>query len=484
MKNSIVKLIAAAIGIMLSLTACTGTENPSEAYTPVSIEIWHYYNGPQKLAFDELVTEFNETAGQEQGIIVEAFGQGNIYDLFQKVHDSVNKKVGAGELPTIFSAYTDTVYDLNQKEMISALDNYFTEEELSEYVDAYINEGRFDENAHLKIMPIAKSTEVLMLNRTDWRRFVADTGTSIDKLHTLEGLVEASQAYYQWTDDQTPDIPNDGKAMFGRDAMANYMILGYYQLTGETLFSHQDDKITFDPDIAALRKLWDNYYLPYINGWFGSFGKFRSDDAKTGDIIAFVGSSSGAYYFPEEVTLQDDSSYPIEAVVFPAPGFQGTSPIAIQQGAGMAVISSDPEIEQAAVTFLRWFTEAERNIDFSISSAYLPVRKEANDISLIQKSEGFQALPSAVQDTLAVSVDMVNEYELYFEKPFQYSSDARKVIEYSLSDHAKADRAQILLLAEAGMSMQDAVALYTTEQNFQDWYQEFVNAVRTAIGEN
>ena len=437
MKNSIVKLIAAAIGIMLSLTACTGTENPSEAYTPVFIEIWHYYNGPQKLAFDELVTEFNETAGQEQGIIVEAFGQGNIYDLFQKVHDSVNKKVGAGELPTIFSAYTDTVYDLNQKEMISALDNYFTEEELSEYVDAYINEGRFDENAHLKIMPIAKSTEVLMLNRTDWRRFVADTGTSIDKLHTLEGLVEASQAYYQWTDDQTPDIPNDGKAMFGRDAMANYMILGYYQLTGETLFSHQDDTTTFDPDIAALRKLWDNYYLPYINGWFGSYGKFRSDDAKTGDIIAFVGSSSGAYYFPEEVTLQDDSSYPIEAVVFPAPGFQGTSPIAIQQGAGMAVISSDPEIEQAAV-----------------------------------------------QDTLAVSVDMVNEYELYFEKPFQYSSDARKVIEYSLSDHAKADRAQILLLAEAGMSMQDAVALYTTEQNFQDWYQEFVNAVRTAIGEN
>ena len=32
-------------------------------------------------------------------------------------------------------------------------------------------------------------------------------------------------AYYDWTDAQTPE-PDDGKALFGRDAMANYMLVG------------------------------------------------------------------------------------------------------------------------------------------------------------------------------------------------------------------------------------------------------------------
>ena len=35
-----------------------------------------------------------------------------------------------------------------------------TEEELSEYVDAYIEEGRIGEDNSLKIFPVAKSTEV------------------------------------------------------------------------------------------------------------------------------------------------------------------------------------------------------------------------------------------------------------------------------------------------------------------------------------
>ena len=60
----------------------------------MNLEIWHYYNGVQKTAFDQMVQEFNETIGLEKGIIVEAFSQGNISDLTEKVVDAANKKVG------------------------------------------------------------------------------------------------------------------------------------------------------------------------------------------------------------------------------------------------------------------------------------------------------------------------------------------------------------------------------------------------------
>ncbi|HHV13905.1 MAG TPA: extracellular solute-binding protein [Clostridiales bacterium] len=488
MKKSGVWIMAAAVGAMLLAGACAGdsrsTQNMLDPDKPVSIEIWHYYNGPQKLAFDSLVTQFNETVGQEKGIVVEAFSQGNINELSQKIHDAVDKKVGASGVPTAFSTYIDTVYDLDKQNVIASLDSYFTKEELEEYVDAYIGEGRFDEEGSLKIIPTGKSTETLMVNKTDWDLFAADTGASLSDLGTIEGLVDTSEDYYNWTDAKTPDIQGDGKAMFGRDAMANYIILGYYQLTGKSLFSHKGGKVTFEPEEAAFRKLWDSYYIPYINGWFGSYGRFRSDDAKTGDIIALVGSTTGAYYFPDQVTRADDTSYPIEAAVFAAPCFAGAKPSAIQQGAGMAVIASDPKTELAAATFLKWFVEADRNINFSISSAYLPVKEEANDMDLIRESGGFQELPTAVQDALSVSVDVVNKYELYFEPAFSGSSDARRVMEYSLSDRAKADREQVLALAEGGMPLAEAVASYATDQSFQSWYQEFVDGVRAAIDMN
>ncbi|MEA4970979.1 MAG: extracellular solute-binding protein, partial [Candidatus Pelethousia sp.] len=462
------KSIAAALGALLLLSACAPqqagpvTLDPS---TPVSIEIWHYYNGPQKLAFDELVAHFNETVGQEQGIVVEAFGQGNVNELFQNIHDAVNNKVGASEVPAIFAAYTDTVYDLDQRNMVAAFDRYFTEQELSEYVDAYIAEGRFDEAGSLEIIPTAKATEILMVNKTDWDRFAAETGAQLASLQTIEGLVEISKAYYLWTDAQTPDVPDDGKAMFGRDAMANYIILGYHQLTGGSLFDRQDGKITFEPDAAAFRKLWDNYYIPYINGWFGAYGRFRSDDAKTGDIIALVGSTSGAYYFPGKVTLADDTTYPIESAVFPAPCFAGCAPSAIQQGAGMALIASDPQTELAATTFLKWFTDVDRAIGFTVSSAYLPVKKAANDMDRIRADAGYRALPPAVQEAIAVSVDVVNTYELYFEQAFFGSSAARQIMERSLASRAEADREQILTLVENGMPLSEAVAKFATDES-------------------
>ena len=45
----------------LLLTGCAGgSRDPVQLdpKNPVTVEIWHYYNGPQKTAFDELVSQF------------------------------------------------------------------------------------------------------------------------------------------------------------------------------------------------------------------------------------------------------------------------------------------------------------------------------------------------------------------------------------------------------------------------------------------
>ena len=163
---------------------------------------------------------------------------------------------------------------------------------------------------------------MLVLNKTDWDAFAEATGASYDDLADIEGLAATARRYYEWTDERTPDIPDDGRAFFGRDAMANYMLIGSMQL-GQEIFEVSDGKMTLHFDKAVARKLWDNYYIPFIKGYFAATGRFRSDDIKTGNIIAYVGASSGVSFFPETVSVSDSESYPIEMDVLPCPQFDG-----------------------------------------------------------------------------------------------------------------------------------------------------------------
>ncbi len=49
--------------LAVSLTGC-GKKSPLDPGDPVSLTIWHYYNGSQQAAFDALVEEFNDTTGR------------------------------------------------------------------------------------------------------------------------------------------------------------------------------------------------------------------------------------------------------------------------------------------------------------------------------------------------------------------------------------------------------------------------------------
>ena len=144
---------------------------------PVSLTVWHYYNGAQQATFDTLVEEFNATVGKEKGIYVEEYSQGSVYDLEQAVQSAIKGEVGADDLPDIFSSYADTAYYAQQEGKLVDLTQYFSEDELSSYVDSYIEEGYFQDDGALYLLPVAKSTEIMMINKTDWEPFAAETGS-------------------------------------------------------------------------------------------------------------------------------------------------------------------------------------------------------------------------------------------------------------------------------------------------------------------
>lgn len=466
-KNQVLPILLAGT---FALTACGKAEAPDDR--PVHITMWNYYNGAQKDQFDELVQEFNDTLGVEQKIIVETVSKGSVSELQDNVYDSMDGKTGSTPLPDLCSSYADTAYDLYQKGLIVDFRPFLTDEEYDSYISGYAAEGDFGGNSSMMIFPVAKSSEVLTINMTEWEPFAEETEAVLSQLSTWEGLAETAKAYYEWTDAKTEE-PNDGQAFFGRDSFANYMLIGSHQL-GHDIYAGENGSMKLDADKATMRRLWDNYYVPYISGYYLEEGKFRSDDLKTGRIISYVGSTSGAAYTPEQVVYDDGKTEEIVCGMQPLPNFEGTDACAVQQGAGVVMFASDEKTEQAAVTFLKWLTEGTQNIRFSAASGYLPVKKAASNMDEIRayfKNEGKELDPK-LETMLDTAIPQVQEYSLHTVKPFAHANDARKIIDSTMPAVAVENRAHVQELLAEGVSLEDAVAQYNTDEIFEQWYND------------
>lgn len=408
MKKRFMAVLMVCVMAVSSFTACKSSKT-NEAKTVkldpdnlVTIKIWHYYNGTQQATFDKLLEKFNSTVGKEKGIYVEGYGHGSVADLEKAITSSVNEEVGAEDMPDIFSTYADTAYSIQKKGKLADLSEYFTKKEISKYVDSYIKEGYLNNDKRLYLLPVAKSSEIMLLNKTDWEPFAKATHTSLSELKTTEG-------------------------------------------------------------ITAVAK------------------KFRSDDVKTGNILAYTGSTSSAFYFPQSVE-GDTTSHAIDYKVLEAPVMKGGKNYKVQQGAGMAVTKSDDEHEYAATVFLKWFSKKEQNLEFVCQSSYMPVLKEANSMKSVDKvvKEKKIKMDSKTYDCLKSMLDNFDKTDFYTTKTFENGYSMRKVLDYNLSDRAAADKEAADKEIKAGASRDSVLKKYTSDKSFEKWYKGFCQAMKNA----
>lgn len=376
----------------------------------VTLTLWHNYGGQMKVTMDEMIEEFNGTVGIEEGVIINVTSISGSSTLHDKLIMAANNDPGAQAMPDITTAYPKTALILTEKNLLVNLDEQFTEKELSEYIPRFIEEGRLNTD-NLYVFPTAKSTEVLFVNTTIFNRFTETSGVALEDLSTFEGIAKVSELYYEWTDNQTPDIPNDGKTFYASDSTFNLSLIGCEQL-GYNLI--KDSKI--DYSTVGMAKVWDNYFVPAIKGNYAVFDGYASDLAKTGDIVCSTGSTAGVLFFSPTVTYADNTTEEAALTILPYPIFEGGKKIALQRGAGMCIIKSNEEKERLATVFLKWFTSPENNLRFVSSTGYLPVTEEAfGDIML---KEIDTVSDENIKKLLQVSRQMQMEYDFYISPLF------------------------------------------------------------------
>ena len=476
MSRRMIAFMVLVTGIVTIATGCSSVngDHGLSSKNPQEIEVWNYYNGAQSVAFDNMVNEFNSTVGKEKGILVTAESTSSISDLTAALNASANKEVGAKKLPNIVQCYKDMATGLDQKDLLVSLDDYVDEKEKATFADAYIEDGKIGQDKEWKLFPIAKSTEIMMLNKQSWDAFFRDTGIQLEELSTWEGVASVAEEYYNWS---------EGDAFFGRDAFTNYMLIGSQQLGHPICEPQEDGSVKIELDTATMHTLWDNFYIPYIKGYYSHIGKYRTDDVKIGKIIAEVGSTVGATYFPTEVSVHNEDPYPIDCIVMEVPNFAGPESYIAQQGADMAVIKGTEQEEYASVLFLEWFTQVSRNTEFAVQTGYLPVRKEANTKEAIsaQLETTETELGKIGKDVLMTAVEELNSYHVYMTAEFDESYQVRQVLEDSMQELAKADYEEIQTKIQEGQNREEVLAEYTSEEYFQAWMKQLQNQLNEIL---
>lgn len=418
--------ILAMIFVFCFAAGCSIGENEKH---PVTVSVWHVYGAQTDSPLNDLIDEFNDTVGKEKGIQVEVTMVSNNKNIHKDILAASNKDPGAPELPDIFVAYPSTVMAMPDEEILVDYYDYFSEDEIEKFIPSFVEDGEVD--GRLVCLPVAKSTELLFINKTAFDRFSKETGAKIEDLSTWEGLYETAADYAEWTDGQTPEVSDDGKNLFVHDFHFNYFQVGVESL-GESFFNN--NAIAFGP---VFNKVWEPYAKACLSGGVWLQGGYATEPLRTGEAIVSVASSASVLYFSNEVIYPDNTSEIIEIIVRPCPVFENGKNLVMQRGAGMCTVKSTPEKEQAAVTFLKWLTEPETNTEFVIETGYMPVTYEAFE----------EYLPGAIGELN--DQKYVELYKAYLEtqEKFEFYS-APKFDEYLEIENGFEDKIRQLLLNE------------------------------------
>ena len=402
-------LILAGLLLLLSLTGCS-QKTKLDPDDPVTLTMWHVYGSQTESPLNDSINEFNRTVGKEKGVVINVVSVSSSSAIDEALTAAAKNTPGVPALPDLFTAYPRVAEIIGYDKLLNWND-YFTEQELDTFVDAFIEEGYFDDK--LLMLPVAKSTELLFVNQTLFDKFGSAANVSTESLSTFEGLFTACEKYYDWSDGQDMFQIND---------------FYHYSLTGMAAFGEDfvvDGKLNLESE--AFGKVWEPMAHAGIHGGLCLGDGYASDRWKTGEVISNIGSTAGILYLRDYVTYADNTTEDIETSILAYPHFANGDATVVHRGGGLfALKNEDDRKNEAAAIFAKWLTEKENSLGFVTKAGYLPVTNDAFDSLFANtdtvENEKYRLLYNAVNG-------MADEYT-YCEVPvFEGASDTQSSFE-------------------------------------------------------
>ena len=162
------------------------------------------------------------------------------------------------------------------------------------------------------------------------------------------------------------------------------------------------------------------------------------------------------------VTYPDNTSEDITIISRPCPVFENGEKLVMQRGAGFCTVRSTPERERAAVTFLKWLTEPDHNVEFVTRTGYMPVTRAAFENELPKAIEGLESAKYA--SLYQAYLDTQANYEFYVPPQLESYLSLETTLEDQVRSQLALGRQEYLEAGETGLEQISAERL----QAFRD----------------
>lgn len=401
MKKRIVSAVLLA-ALLFTLSGC-GDGSLLDKDEPVTLTFWHVYGEQAGSPMDLLVEEFNRTAGAEKGVYVKVTGMSSAAKIGGYLRQALSGGSDAPEMPDLFTCHISDALALGE-EQLTDWNGQFTEQELSGFVSGFLADGTA-EDGKLLIFPVSKSTHVLMLNGTGFARFSQATGVTYDDLATWEGFYDAAGKFYDWTEGTEPFCAMDYPIRAVELCAMEHGAEDFYTEDG-----------WYDTENAVFKESWMQFARSLAQGHIVVSDLYSNTQVMTGETLSGLGSSAAILYYNDTVGYEDGRTEPMDLHVVPMPRTEGSDALMTQAGVGLCAYKTTDQKAEAAALFVRWLTEAERNLDFVAQTGYMPVRSGAFDA--IADYDGFPEPAESYRQLYAALETMQESYTPVSEPRF------------------------------------------------------------------
>ena len=396
-------VIAMTLAISFTFSACDKNNTLLDPKKPTTLTMWHVYGEQVNSPMNAFIEQFNATVGKEKGIIINVELMSNAAQIGKKLKDAQTNKAGAKDMPDLFFCHSSDARSLGTENLLNWKD-YFSQNELDSFVPDFLTDGTIDDN--LCVFPVSKSTYMLFIAGGVFGRFAADKNVSLSDLGSWKGFFSVAEKYYEWS---------GGKPFCAIDYLIRLAELCAIS-DGESI-SYKDG--WYDDNNSALISAYEMFATSIAKGHIIVSDMYSNTQVMTGQTCAGIGSSASVLYYNDEITYPDNTSEAMNLKVLPMPQQTGKKRVATQAGVGLCASKTTRVKAEAAAVFARWFTEARRNMEFVLSTGYMPVRTGAfekiSDNSF--KSEAYKNLYKALATTVATCVfEKEPSFDGYYSK--------------------------------------------------------------------
>ena len=420
MKSKVKKIFSLFIVIVMTLAipfsffACSKSGTLLDPKKPTTLTMWHVYGEQVNSPMNEIIEQFNSTVGKDKGIIINVTLMSNASQIGKKLKDAQTGKAGSKEMPDLFFCHSSDARGLGANNLLNWND-YFSTSELDKFVPDFLSDGMVDDK--LVVFPVSKSTYMLFIAGGVFDRFAADKDVSLSDLETWKGFFSVAEKYYEWS---------GGKPFCAIDYLIRIAELCAIS-DGENI-SYKDG--WYDGDNTALLKAYDMFATSIAKGHIVVSDLYSNTQVMTGQTCCGIGSSASVLYYNDEITYPDNTSEAMKLKVLPMPQQTGKQKVATQSGVGLCAYKTTDRKAEAATVFARWFTEEQRNVDFVLSTGYMPVKTGA--FAKIGekpfKSEAYRSLYQALTTTVETcSFKREPGFEGYYTKVYALYEKIRTI---------------------------------------------------------